>query len=122
MSRSVILVVEDEVLIRLDAVDVIEDAGYEVIDVGNADEAIVFLETRDDIKVVFTDIDMPGSMDGLKLAHAIRLRWPPVILIIASGRVIPRASDMPHGTVFIPKPYRHDRVLAEIAQALQALS
>lgn len=122
MSKAVVLVVEDEVMIRLDAVDMIEDEGYDVIEASDADEAISLLETRPDIRVVFTDIDMPGSMDGLKLAHAVRLRWPPVILIIASGRMVPLASEMPTGTVFIPKPYRHDHVLAEIGRALDALS
>ncbi|WP_354191813.1 response regulator [Bosea sp. OAE506] len=76
-------------LIRMDAVSMIEDAGFEVIEAGNADEAVVFLKARPDISIVLTDIDMHGSMDGLKMAHAIRHRCPPVVIIIASGRSHP---------------------------------
>jgi two-component system, response regulator PdtaR len=73
-----VLIVEDEPLVRLGAVQTIEDAGFEVIEAANADEAIEILEKRSDIRVVFTDVHMPGSMDGLKLAHAVRNRWPPI--------------------------------------------
>jgi len=76
-KRAVILVVEDELLIRMNAVEMIEEA-FEVVEAGNADEAIVILEGRLDVAVVFTDIQMPGSMDGLKLAAVVRLRWPPI--------------------------------------------
>lgn len=76
MKKAIVLVVEDEALIRLDAVHMIEDAGYEVVEAANADEAIRILEQHREIHVVFTDVNMPGSMDGLKLAHAIRNRWP----------------------------------------------
>ncbi|PZN93904.1 MAG: hypothetical protein DCF30_21105 [Hyphomicrobiales bacterium] len=115
MAKPVILVVEDEPLIRMSAVMMIEDAGYEVIEANGADEAILLLEARSDIRVVFTDIEMPGSMDGLKLVHAVRKRWPPIVLIMASGRITPRASDMPPETVFIPKPYREAQVLGALA-------
>ena len=77
-GRPVVLIVEDEFLLRIDAVDMIAAAGFEVVEAGNADEAIEILEARRDITVVFTDIQMPGSMDGLKLARAIRGRWPPM--------------------------------------------
>lgn len=75
--KIVVLVVEDEPIIRMNAVAMIEDAGYDVIEAANADDAILLLETRPDIRVVFSDIEMPGSMDGLKLIHAVRERWPP---------------------------------------------
>ena len=114
MSKPVVLVVEDEAIIRMNAVAMIEDAGLDVIEATNADEAIVLLETRPEISIVFTDIEMPGSMDGLKLAHAIRNRWPPVVLIIASGRVTPRVDEMPTETVFLRKPYTE----AMVAKAL----
>ena len=81
-----VLVVEDESLVRLGAVTIIEDAGFEVIEAASADEAIGILECRSDIRVVFTDIHMPGSMDGLKLAQAVRDRWPPIKIIVTSGR------------------------------------
>ncbi|MCC5611815.1 response regulator [Nostoc sp. CHAB 5834] len=115
MAKPVVLVVEDEPIIRMNAVSIIEDAGFDVIEATNADEAIVFLETRPDISIVFTDIEMPGSMDGLKLAHAIRNRWPPVVLIIASGRVTPGPDEMPTETIFLRKPYSE----ATVAKALR---
>ena len=74
------LVVEDEPLSRIHALNLVEEAGYVAIEASNADEAISILEARKDIRIVFTDIDMPGSMDGLKLARAIRHRWPPIEL------------------------------------------
>ena len=76
------LVVEDEPLSRIHALNLVEEAGYVAIEASNADEAISILEARKDIRIVFTDIDMPGSMDGLKLARAIRDRWPPIELIL----------------------------------------
>ncbi len=85
-KRPVVLVVEDETLIRIAAVEAVEEAGFEVIEAQNADEAIAILEQRTDIHLVFTDIQMPGSMDGLKLAHCVRDRWPPVKIIATSGR------------------------------------
>ena len=80
-KRVIILVVEDDFLLRMDAVQMIEEAGFDVLEAANADEAIAILETRSDINVIFTDINMPGSMDGLKLAHAVRGRWPPIKII-----------------------------------------
>jgi CheY-like chemotaxis protein len=111
-----VLIVEDEPLVRLCAVETIEAAGFEVIEAASADEAIRILESRYDIRVVFTDIHMPGSMDGLKLAHAVRNRWPPIKLIVTSGRELVRAQDMPDGARFFAKPY--DPV--EIRDALRA--
>lgn len=105
MAAIKVLVVEDEVLIRLDIADHLADVGYEVLEAGNADQAIRLLETYPDIAVVFTDIDMPGSMDGLKLAAAVCNRWPPIKLIIASGHRNPRRDEMPEGSVFYAKPY-----------------
>jgi len=111
MTKAVVLVVEDEPIIRMNAVAIIEDAGYEVVEAANADDAIVLMERRSDIDVVFSDIEMPGSIDGLKLIHLIRLRWPPVILILASGRVSPAIADMPPATVFLLKPYQEAALL-----------
>ena len=108
VTRPIVLVVDDEALIRMNAVGMIEDAGFEVIEAANADEAIVILEGRLDIRIVFTDIQMPGSMDGLKLAAAIRGRWPPIKIVATSGLVDVRADDLPDGSVFLPKPYTFD--------------
>ena len=82
----VVLIVEDEPLVRVGACNMIEDAGFEVIEAASADEAIRILESRSDIRVVFTDVHMPGTMDGLRLAHAVRGRWPPIKIIVTSGR------------------------------------
>jgi CheY-like chemotaxis protein len=104
-KRPVVLVVEDEFLLRMDAVDIITAAGFEVLEASNADQAIEILESRFDITVVFTDIQMPGSMDGLKLAAAIRGRWPPIKIVATSGHVDVKHGDLPEGGRFVPKPY-----------------
>src|SRR5580658_7867150 len=100
-----ILIVEDEPLVRLCAVDTVAAAGFDVIEAASADDAIRILESRSDIRVVFTDIQMPGSMDGLKLAHAVRNRWPPIKVIVTSGRELVTEYDLPEGGRFFAKPY-----------------
>jgi CheY-like chemotaxis protein len=112
------LVVEDECLIRLHAVDMIREAGFETIEAANADQAISILETRADITAVFTDVQMPGSMDGLKLARAIRGRWPPIKIVATSGNVIVPLNDLPEGGRFLPKPYTQAQIVAAIAGAI----
>jgi CheY-like chemotaxis protein len=112
----VILIVEDESLLRLDSAETIEHAGFEVIQAANADEAIAILNARLDIHVVFTDIQMPGSMDGLKLAHFVRNRWPPIKIVATSGQVVAGADDLPAGSVFLPKPYRGAEVVATLRE------
>ena len=109
MSISV-LIVEDEFLLRAGAAEFMENSGFTVYEASNADEAIALLELHNDIRAVFTDIQMPGSMDGLRLAHYVRGRWPPVKLIITSGRSRPRTEDMPVGSGFVGKPYRLEKV------------
>jgi two-component system, response regulator PdtaR len=103
-----VLVVEDDSLIRMQTVAVIEEASYNVIEASNADEAIAILEMRRDIRIVVTDIEMPGSMDGLKLARAIRNRWPPIDLIVTSGRYHVGIDDLPPRAKFMAKPYTSD--------------
>jgi len=116
MGRTVVLVVEDESMLRLDAVQMVQVAGYSVLAAQNADDAIKLLEERSDISVVFTDINMPGSMDGLKLARAVRDRWPPVRLIVTSGKIRPTPSDIPEGGHFLPKPYTSHQVASLLHQ------
>jgi CheY-like chemotaxis protein len=103
--RPVILIVEDDHLIRLHAAQIIEDAEFDVVEASNADEAIAILEARSDISVLFTDIQMPGSMDGLKLAAAVKGRWPPIQIVATSGLVNVGPDDLPKGGRFLPKPY-----------------
>lgn len=110
-SKPVVLVVEDEALLRMNAVDIVHQAGFEVLEACTADEAIEILEARDDIRVVFTDIQIPGSMDGLKLARAVRGRWPPIQIIATSGRVEVSEQDLPQGGRFLPKPYTTRQVI-----------
>jgi CheY-like chemotaxis protein len=110
VTRPVVLIVEDEFLIRTHAAEVIRDAGFEVAEATNADEAIVILESRRDIRVVFTDIQLPGSMDGLKLARAVRDRWPPVHIVATSGHQAIQEGDLPAGSVFFSKPYSPEKV------------
>ena len=115
-KRPAVLIVEDESLVRLGAVRSIEEAGFEVIEAANADEAIRILENRSDVRVVFTDIHMPGSMDGLKLAHAVRNRWPPIKIIVTSGRVRVTEEDLPEGGRFFAKPYEPTQITDTIRE------
>src|SRR6266581_7926507 len=93
--RAVVLVVEDEMLLRMRAVDMVEDAGFTSVEAVDADEAVAILESRSDIALLFTDIQMPGSMDGLELAHAVHARWPPIKIILVSGQLKLSKSDIP---------------------------
>jgi CheY-like chemotaxis protein len=117
-QRPVVLVVEDESFLRENAVEIIEAAGFVALQASNADEAIQILESRDDIRVMFTDIQMPGSMDGLKLAQAVRGRWPPIEIVATSGRVMLGEHDLPARGRFVAKPYS----AAEITRALCELT
>jgi CheY-like chemotaxis protein len=105
LENASILVVEDEAIIRMMAMDIVEDAGYSAVEASNADEAIIMLERCPDITVVLTDINMPGTMDGLELSRIIRVRWPLIGLIITSGRFVAKVAQMPAGAHFIGKPY-----------------
>ncbi len=108
-----VIVAEDEELIRMMATDMLTDAGFAVIEAGHAEEALAILEAQAaDIHVLFTDIHMPGAMDGLKLAHHASSHWPWIGLLIASGDVTPKTADMPAGSKFLAKPYNPDHVIA----------
>jgi two-component system, response regulator PdtaR len=116
--RPVVLVVEDETLLRWHAVAMIEDAGFDVIEAGNAAEAISVLEARTDVRVIFTDIQMPGSIDGLRLAHLVRNRWPPIKIIATSGRLRLRDYELPEGGRFLPKPYSVGEITGTLRELL----
>ena len=115
-----VLVVEDEALVRLSAREGIEAAGFKVYEAYNADEAIRLLEAHPDIELIFTDVDMPGSMDGLKLAHYVRGRWPPVKIIVTSGHVKVTEESLPAGALFLPKPYEPAEITHRVRQMLAA--
>jgi two-component system, response regulator PdtaR len=110
----VVLVVEDEPLLRMLAVEVVEEAGFIAIEARDADEAVVLLESRSDITLLFTDINMPGSMDGLKLAYAVRNRWPPIKILVVSGKQRLQSPDLPSNSCFVEKPYQASALVAEL--------
>jgi CheY-like chemotaxis protein len=115
-SKPLVLIVEDENLVRFGAVAMVEEAGYEAISASDADEAIHILEGRSDIRAVFTDIQMPGSMDGLRLVWAVKERWPPVALIVTSGKSDILDTDLPAGGRFIRKPYDRSQIETMLRQ------
>jgi two-component system, response regulator PdtaR len=102
----VVLLVEDEPLVRMTAADELEEAGFQVVEAANADVALAVLEARsDEVQVLFTDVDMPGSMDGMALAEQVHRRWPHVLLLISSGYARPHPDEIPDHGHFVPKPY-----------------
>jgi two-component system, response regulator PdtaR len=115
---TIILVVEDEAIIRMGTVQMLEDAGFAVLEACNADVALKILESRIDIDAVFTDIQMPGSLCGLRLAHAIRDRWPPIHVVVASGLKAPTQDEFPKIGRFIRKPYAPEHVLKALQELL----
>lgn len=119
-DRISILIVEDEAIVLMDIADQLEAEGYTVYQAGNADAAIDMLGTHPDIRLIFTDIDMPGSMDGLKLSDTVRDRWRPVKIIVTSGHHSVDVNDLPEGSEFFSKPYAHLAVLASIRKMLAA--
>ncbi len=119
-SKITILVVEDEFLIRMDLVEYLSGEGFEVFEAADADEAISILEANDQIQIMFTDVDMPGSMDGLKLSAAVRGRWPPVRIVVTSGHRIVALTDLPEGSLFYAKPYDHAAIAASLRDILSS--
>jgi len=115
-----VLVVEDELVLRMNAVNMVEDAGFIPVEAINADQAISILEARSDISLLFTDIQMPGSMDGLKLAHAVHERWPHIKIILVSGQVNPSEAERPADSRFFGKPLGVDDMIVQIRDMVGA--
>lgn len=111
-----VLVVEDETLIRMAIADFLEGQGFHVLEAANATEAIAILSSHPEVHVMFTDIDMPGGMDGLKLAAAVRDRWPPIAIVVTSGHRTVNVDELPVEAKFFPKPYSPDKVAATLKQ------
>ena len=109
-----VLVVEDEMLLRMRAVDMVEDAGFTPLEAVDADEAVAILTSRSDIALLFTDIQMPGRMDGLMLAHAVHERWPRIKIILVSGQLTPASIDIPADSRFFGKPLEARQMIAEM--------
>jgi CheY-like chemotaxis protein len=118
-SRPVVLLVEDELLVRMAAADALVDAGFDVIESANAQAAHEILMVRDDIQVLFTDVKMPGPMDGLELASLVRRCWPHILIVITSGHLKPESVPLPDDALFIAKPYG-EKAPAVAIQALLA--
>lgn len=116
--KPVILTVEDEGLISLHLEEILRENGYAVIATANADQAIAVLESRDDVRMIITDVNMPGSMDGLRLAAAVKDRWPPIKIIITTGKGRPDRNQMPSNSIFVPKPYDAETISATVARLL----
>jgi CheY-like chemotaxis protein len=115
---AVVLVVEDEMLLRMRAVDMVEDAGFTSVEAVDADEAVAILESRSDIALIFTDIQMPGSMDGLQLAHTVHKRWPPIKIILVSGQLKLANADIPANSRFYGKPLEAKEMTAELKRMI----
>jgi two-component system, response regulator PdtaR len=110
----VILIVEDDPFVRMLAVEFVNDAGFKTLEAGDADQAIAILESCSEIAVLFTDIRMPGSMDGLKLAIVVSNRWPAIQILVASGHLHLRQADLPPKGRFLGKPYDAAAMIAEL--------
>lgn len=117
-NRATVLIVEDELFVRMMAVDALEDAGYLTVEAQDADQALILLEVRKDIDLVFTDIKMPGEVDGLGLARRILERWPDIPVILTSGHLYREDTMMPPSVPFLQKPYRAATLIAEMGRML----
>ncbi len=111
ISRQVVLVVEDDPLLRMMAVDLVEDAGFDAIEACDSDEAVEILQTRPDVRVLFTDVDMPGKMDGVALANWARRSVVPLGIVLTSGHYRPEEEDLPDRSIFFAKPYDFEKVM-----------
>ena len=119
-EKIAVLVVEDEPITRMDVVEQLEESGFKVFEAPDADRAIKILEANSAIRVLFTDIDMPGSMDGLKLAAAVRDRWPPIRIVVASGLRKINVDSLPADSRFFTKPYKVIEIAATMRSMVQA--
>lgn len=112
--KIVVLIVEDEPLLRMNAVDLVEEAGFEALEAANARQAIQVLERRDDIRIIMSDIDMPPGMDGMELVAIARNRWPPLEIILVSGLLAKTDVNIPERGRFFSKPYRPRDIVAAL--------
>jgi CheY-like chemotaxis protein len=118
-DNPTILVAEDDGFLRLMASELLESHGYAVVEADSAEEAIKVMESRKDVRLLFTDIQMPPGCDGLELAREVHARWPKVRLVITSGQVQPtRAEIADHGR-FIRKPYRAKDLLGQVDELIK---
>ena len=116
---SVVLIVEDEPLVRSIVADALKEEGFRVIEAANVAEALVALEAQPDISVVLTDVEMPPGARGYDLATVAHQRWPHIRFVITSGRVWPNADDMPATAVFLPKPWTSESLVDHVWEAVE---
>ena len=120
-GTHVVVVVEDEAILRFIVCQALADAGFDVVETEHAAEAVAVLHNRArEIHAIFTDVHMPGTMDGLALAHFSWRNWPWIALLIASGLAHPRPEEMPEGSRFLPKPYHLDHVVRHLREMVAA--
>jgi CheY-like chemotaxis protein len=120
-GRPVILLVEDEPLLRFFVSDVLEEAGFEVIETGNAEEALTWLEVREDVRVILTDIQMPGPLNGLDLVNRAHELWPEILVLVVSGGIRPSAVELPEGGRFVAKPYEESLVVHHLREMIASM-
>lgn len=114
--QATVLIVDDEHLIRILGCDTLEQGGYQVLEAANAAEALQCLEHGAEVLVLFTDVNMPGPLDGLGLARLVNDRWPQVKILVTSGQVRPEPSELPEKGLFLSKPYRAEELLAMLRE------
>jgi two-component system, response regulator PdtaR len=119
--RPVVLLVDDDPLLRFFASDMLDEEGFEVIETGSADEALTWLEARGDVRVILTDIHMPGPLNGLDLAHLVHRRWPGILVLVVSGIAKPSAADLPEGGRFVAKPYEDSTILHHLREMIASM-
>jgi len=117
---AVILIVENEALVRLSGVGIFADAGFRMIEAANSDDALESLVANPDVQLLFTDVNMPGATDGLALSRQVRDRWPHIGIIVVSGQSIPQAHEMPAGARFVRKRYDADTVVRHARELMAA--
>ena len=115
-SRGPVLIVDDEFLVREFAAEALRSEGYEVLEASDADEALDILRMRQDIRALFTDVNMPGAIDGLELAWLVRREWPGIHVIVTSGRVRPNSEELPEEGIFVPKPYIPEAIARTLSE------
>jgi CheY-like chemotaxis protein len=122
LNRPVVLLVEDEPMVRLTQVDILKEAEFWVLEAQDADEAFEILKSRPEINVVLTDVDMPGSIDGFEFARLVRQGWPEVAVLVISGKTSPGPGDLPPGAHFLHKPVRSSKLTEIVQQIIPAKS
>ena len=121
-DAPLVLIVEDQPLVRMTAADELEESGFRILEAANADVALAVLEAQwDEVHVLFTDVDMPGSMDGMALAELVHRRWPHILLLISSGHARPHPDEIPDHGRFVSKPYVGATLVQHIEEMMQAL-